>query len=92
MRGWPGFAGASDVAGDDGDVRAGNEHADAWLEVSHDATAGAGAFGKDEEAVVVGFQRLAETEQAVGVRLVTPERSEIEEAGRASDSDSNAVD
>jgi len=59
----PGLLGAADVAGDDRDLRASDEHADAWYEMSHGAAARAGAFREDEEAVVVGGECGAEADE-----------------------------
>ena len=57
----------ADMAGNDGDVGACDEHADPWLESPHGSVAGSGAFREDEKAMVVGCETVPEADQAVGV-------------------------
>ena len=50
---------AGEVAGDDGDIRAGDEHADAGVEAVHVAGAGAGAFGEEDVGAGFGGEAIA---------------------------------
>jgi len=75
------FEGSTDMAGDDRDIRAGHQHADAVTERRHLSSATASSFGKQNVAARLIDQPIAQCVQRMSSTVFPPHRQGVNHAG-----------